>query len=87
MDVKSEVSMAVKIQVEVFWIVTQHSVIIGYQHFRGPCCLHLQGEVNDAGFSVPVSAGLVYHTAPLLLLISLSFPTSYLLPDCPFLHP
>jgi len=21
-------------------------VVAGYQHFRGPCCLHLQGEVN-----------------------------------------
>jgi hypothetical protein len=34
------------VQVEVFQVVTPRSVMVGYQHFRGPCCLHLQGEVN-----------------------------------------
>jgi len=24
-------------------------VAVGYQHFGGLCCLHLQGEVNGAG--------------------------------------
>jgi len=33
--------MAVKIQAEVFWVVTLHSVVVGCQHFGGPCCLHL----------------------------------------------
>jgi hypothetical protein len=37
---------AVKIQVEVVWVVTPCKVVVGYQRFRGPCCLHLQGEVN-----------------------------------------
>jgi len=23
--------------------------VVGYQHFRGPCCLHLQGEVARIG--------------------------------------
>jgi len=32
-------------QVEVFWVVTPCSVVVRYQRFRGPCCLHLQGEV------------------------------------------
>jgi len=36
--------MVVKIQVEVFWIVTLCSVAVGYQHFGGSCCLHLQGR-------------------------------------------
>jgi len=36
----------VKIQVEVFWVVMLCSVEVGYQHFAGPCCLHLQGDVN-----------------------------------------
>jgi hypothetical protein len=36
-------------QVEVFWVVMQCSVLVGYQHFRGPCCLHLQGEVIGGG--------------------------------------
>jgi len=34
---------AMKIQVEVFWVVTSYSVIVGYQRFKGPYCLHLQG--------------------------------------------
>jgi hypothetical protein len=38
---KFEVFMAAKIQVEVFWVVTPCSVVVGYQRFRGPCCLHL----------------------------------------------
>jgi hypothetical protein len=30
-------------QVKFFWIVTQYSVAVRYQRFRGPCCcLHLQ---------------------------------------------
>jgi len=32
-----------KIQVQVFWIVTPRSVAVGYQRFGGTCCLHLQG--------------------------------------------
>jgi hypothetical protein len=34
-----------------------------------------------ASFSVPVAAGLKHHIAPLLLLLSLSFPSSSWLPD------
>jgi len=55
--------------------VTPHSVVIEYQHSRGPHCLHLQGEVN----------GPVYQLALLLMLVLLSFPASYWLPDHPFL--
>jgi len=45
LDVRFEVFMVVKIQVEVFWVVTLCSIVVGYQCFRGPCCFHLQGEV------------------------------------------
>jgi len=31
-------------QVEIFWAVTLCSVVVRYQHFGGPCCLHFQGE-------------------------------------------
>jgi len=31
-------------QVEVFWVVTSCSVVVGYRRFGGLCCLHLQGE-------------------------------------------
>jgi hypothetical protein len=34
----------VKIQVSVFWVMTPYSDVLGYHRFRGPCCLHLQGE-------------------------------------------
>jgi hypothetical protein len=27
-------------------VVTPFSVVVGYQRFRGPCCLHLQGQVH-----------------------------------------
>jgi hypothetical protein len=39
-----------KIQVEVFWVVTTCNVVVGYQRFGGPFCLHLQGE--DGGSTV-----------------------------------
>jgi hypothetical protein len=41
--------MAVEIQVVVFWVMTLSGDVVGYQHFIGPCCLHLQGEVTGAG--------------------------------------
>jgi hypothetical protein len=41
--------MVVMFQVKVFWVVTLCSVVVGYQCFRGPCYLHLQGEVAIMG--------------------------------------
>jgi len=38
-----------KIQVEVFQVVTLYSAAVGYKSFRGPCCLHLHGENEDEG--------------------------------------
>jgi hypothetical protein len=38
-------------QVEVCWVVTLCSVVVGYQRFGGPCCLHLQGEDIDLKYS------------------------------------
>jgi hypothetical protein len=35
----SEVFNAAKIQVEVFWVMTLCSVVVGYRRFGGPCLL------------------------------------------------
>jgi hypothetical protein len=42
-DVRFEVSMLVKTEFMVLWVVAPCSVVDGYKHFRGPCSLHLQG--------------------------------------------
>jgi hypothetical protein len=41
----SDAFMAVMLQVEVFWVVTPCSVVVGCQRFGGLCCFHLQVEV------------------------------------------
>jgi hypothetical protein len=43
-----EAFTAAMFQVEI-WAVTPRSVGVGYQHFRGPYYLHLQGEVAGVG--------------------------------------
>jgi len=35
-------------QVVVFCVVMACSNVVQYQHFRGLCCLHLQGEFSEA---------------------------------------
>jgi hypothetical protein len=35
---------AVMFQVEIFWVVTPCSAVVGYRRFGGPCYLHLEGE-------------------------------------------
>jgi hypothetical protein len=68
-----------KIQVEVFWDVTQCSVVIGHQHFGGPYCLHLHLEdlnlqcatvtsnttfhSEDGGIVVLLNIGILPHNA------------------------
>jgi len=42
--------MAVMFQLEVFWVMTLCSVVVRYQCFRGPCCLHLH-------FMLPAPSG------------------------------
>jgi len=35
-----------KIELTVFWVVALCSVVVEYQCFKGPCCLHLQGSAR-----------------------------------------
>jgi hypothetical protein len=42
-----EVSMVMKIQVVVFWVVMLCRVVLQYQHFKGPCCLHFPYTVSQ----------------------------------------
>jgi hypothetical protein len=37
------------VQVQLFWVMMLCSVVVGYQCFRGPCCLHLLGNVTGMG--------------------------------------
>jgi hypothetical protein len=48
--VRFEVITAVKIPVEVFWLVMSCNIVVGYQYhsFGGLLCLHLEGEVMEA---------------------------------------
>jgi hypothetical protein len=36
--------MAVSTKMAVFWVVVPCSLVEVYQCFRGPCCLHHQGD-------------------------------------------
>jgi hypothetical protein len=45
-NVTSEFLTAANIHFEVFWILTPCSVLAGYQHFGGPCCLHLRVKTS-----------------------------------------
>jgi len=40
--------MVMKVQVVLFCVMTPSSNVVGYQHFRWPCCLYLHSEVNSA---------------------------------------
>jgi hypothetical protein len=36
-------------QVEVIWVVTPCSVVVGYKRFKGPSCLHLHHRFRNVG--------------------------------------
>jgi hypothetical protein len=41
-----EVLTAVSTKMAVFWVVAPCSPVEVYQRFRGPCCLHHQGDLD-----------------------------------------
>jgi hypothetical protein len=53
-----EAFTAVKVQVEVFWVVTLCSVVVGYQHFRSWCCVHLH---NPEGLNLQQFNWSLHH--------------------------
>jgi hypothetical protein len=59
-----ETSTVVIFQDEVFWVVTPCRVVVGYQRFRGSCCLLFQCEVEDGGRKIFRNDGIVprYYT-------------------------
>jgi hypothetical protein len=36
----------VRTKMAVFWVVAPYSLVEVYQRFRGPCCLHDQGDTT-----------------------------------------
>jgi hypothetical protein len=50
-----------QIKVEVLCFVMPCSVTVGYQRFRGPCCLHLQGELQTMEEAWTFETSVSYH--------------------------
>jgi hypothetical protein len=42
-----EVLTAVSTKMAIFWVVAPCSLVEDYQRFRGPCCLHHQGDASS----------------------------------------
>jgi hypothetical protein len=61
-----EAFTAVIFQVEDFWVVMLYSVVVGYQHFTGPCCFHLEGMKMEAAWTSEtlVSYNITCHYNP-----------------------
>jgi hypothetical protein len=51
---RCEVFPAVKFQVEVCWVLIPCSVVVGYQRFRGLCCLKMEASTGKV-FSIFVA--------------------------------
>jgi len=58
-----KVFTVVKVQVEAFCVVTLYSVLVGYQHLRGLCCVHLHpgGSMVLWNIGIGIGIGIVQH--------------------------
>jgi hypothetical protein len=59
----------------VFWVVAPCSLVEVYQHFRGPCCLHHQGNDSDDD-SLHFKTSTQLHTFTFPTPVHLQFNTS-----------
>jgi len=65
----------VKIQIEVFWVVTPYSVAVGYQRFEVPCAsifratLHCVTAQRTATWTISLSRRTLDHGVYLVSLI------------------
>jgi len=74
-DLRCEVLLLKKIQVEVFLVVTLYSYVVGHLRFGGLRCFHLHGVVNGALTTPPPLSIGPDRTVPAVLL-----PHMYLCP-------
>jgi len=53
-----ETFTAVMFQVDIFWVVTSYNIVVRYQCFRGPCCLHLWHELQKQWYPTTILHGI-----------------------------
>jgi hypothetical protein len=56
-----EVFTAVSMKMAVFWVVAPCSLVEVYRRFRGPCCLHHQGDIALHGPTTQKTAIFVQY--------------------------
>jgi hypothetical protein len=67
-----EVITAVSTKVAVFWVVASCSLVEVYQRFRGPCCLHHQGDDSTTTHKTAIFTVHIVDQNARLLISSLS---------------
>jgi hypothetical protein len=50
-----QVLTAVSTKMAVFWVVAPCNLVEVYQRFRGPCCLHHQGDESSPSSTYNIS--------------------------------
>jgi hypothetical protein len=66
-----------KIQDEVFWVVTPHNIAVGYQCFGGHCCLHLHPASQPRRSQLGIAHLPLTHKAIFNIQIKLKEITSH----------
>jgi hypothetical protein len=45
-----------------FWVLIPHTDVVGYQHFKWLCCLHLHRNAEDQNLNLQCCENLKFHT-------------------------